>query len=88
MRGGGWVNNARRCRSAYRNNDTPDRRNDNNGFRLVLPPAHRIGRCRSTDPNGFPTLLPRAKMINHAGHGIRSRTARRSSRHGILSTCA
>ena len=32
-RGGSWNNNARNCRSANRNNDTPDNRNNNLGFR-------------------------------------------------------
>ena len=41
LRGGGWNNNARNCRSANRNRNTADNRNNNNGFRLVLPPAHR-----------------------------------------------
>jgi formylglycine-generating enzyme required for sulfatase activity len=33
-RGGSWNNNARNCRSANRNNNTPDNRNNNLGFRL------------------------------------------------------
>ncbi|MBF0229447.1 MAG: SUMF1/EgtB/PvdO family nonheme iron enzyme [Desulfamplus sp.] len=44
-RGGSWNNSAENCRSANRNNNTPDNRNDNNGFRLVLSPAHQIGGC-------------------------------------------
>ncbi len=39
LRGGSWINNGRNCRSAYRNNQDPDNRNDNNGFRLVLSPS-------------------------------------------------
>lgn len=39
IRGGAWNNEARNVRSANRNNDTPDNRNDNNGFRLASPPA-------------------------------------------------
>jgi len=35
IRGGNWNNNARNCRSAYRNNNTPDNRNNNIGFRLA-----------------------------------------------------
>ena len=35
LRGGSWNNNARNCRSANRNNDRPDNRNSNVGFRLV-----------------------------------------------------
>lgn len=38
MRGGSWNNTAQNCRAAYRNNDTPDDRWHNNGFRLVLAP--------------------------------------------------
>ena len=42
MRGGSWNNNGRNVRSAYRNHNSPDNRNDNIGFRLAL--AHsRIG---------------------------------------------
>jgi retron-type reverse transcriptase len=36
-RGGSWNNNATNCRVANRNNNTPDNRNNNLGFRLVLP---------------------------------------------------
>ncbi|MBI4662919.1 MAG: SUMF1/EgtB/PvdO family nonheme iron enzyme [Verrucomicrobia bacterium] len=39
IRGGSWNNNARNCRSANRNNNTPDNRNNNLGFRPVLAPA-------------------------------------------------
>ncbi|MEI7934705.1 MAG: SUMF1/EgtB/PvdO family nonheme iron enzyme [Chlorobiaceae bacterium] len=38
IRGGSWNNNAENCRSASRNNDTPDNRNNNVGFRLVFVP--------------------------------------------------
>ncbi|OED43782.1 hypothetical protein AB833_03115 [Chromatiales bacterium (ex Bugula neritina AB1)] len=34
LRGGSWINNGRNCRSAYRNHNEPDRRNNNVGFRL------------------------------------------------------
>ncbi|HLC15140.1 MAG TPA: hypothetical protein VJL89_02800 [Thermodesulfovibrionia bacterium] len=40
MRGGSWNNNARNCRSANRDRNASDNRNDNAGFRLVLPLAH------------------------------------------------
>jgi len=39
IRGGSWNNNARNCRSANRNNNTPDNRNNNNGFRVACTPA-------------------------------------------------
>ncbi|PZN81638.1 MAG: hypothetical protein DM484_08010 [Candidatus Methylumidiphilus alinenensis] len=35
VRGGSWNNNARNCRSAYRNNNDPDNRNNNTGFRCA-----------------------------------------------------
>jgi hypothetical protein len=35
MRGGSWNNNARNCRSANRNRNRPDNRNNNVGLRLV-----------------------------------------------------
>ncbi|MCX7067370.1 MAG: SUMF1/EgtB/PvdO family nonheme iron enzyme [Methylococcales bacterium] len=36
LRGGSWNNNARNTRSANRNNNTPDNRNNNIGFRFAL----------------------------------------------------
>ncbi|MCF8216108.1 MAG: SUMF1/EgtB/PvdO family nonheme iron enzyme [Chlorobiaceae bacterium] len=38
IRGGSWNNNAGNCRSSYRNNNTPDNRNNNVGFRPVFVP--------------------------------------------------
>ncbi|TLU88034.1 MAG: hypothetical protein FDX21_01310 [Chlorobium sp.] len=38
FRGGSWNNNAENCRSANRNRNTPDNRNNNIGFRLVFVP--------------------------------------------------
>ena len=35
-RGGNWNNNAQNCRVSNRNNNNPDNRNNNIGFRLVL----------------------------------------------------
>jgi len=39
VRGGSWLSLARDCRSANRNDYSPDDRNSNVGFRLVLLPA-------------------------------------------------
>ena len=36
LRGGSWNDNARNCRVANRNNNSPDNRNNNTGFRLSL----------------------------------------------------
>jgi hypothetical protein len=35
VRGGSWNNNQDNARAAYRNNNTPDNRNNNLGFRVV-----------------------------------------------------
>ncbi|MBQ4328129.1 MAG: hypothetical protein IJC27_00225 [Lentisphaeria bacterium] len=48
-RGGSWNNNARNCRSANRNNNSPDNRNNNLGFRLALVPSSR-------KVDGFPII--------------------------------
>ena len=40
LRGGSWNNNGRNARSANRNRNTPDNRNQNIGFRLAL--AHAL----------------------------------------------
>ncbi|OQX06386.1 MAG: hypothetical protein BWK73_30965 [Thiothrix lacustris] len=42
IRGGSWNNNGRNCRSAYRNRNEPDNRNNNSGFRLILA-QHAVG---------------------------------------------
>jgi len=36
VRGGSFNNNHRNARCAYRNNNHPDNRNDNMGFRVVV----------------------------------------------------
>ena len=48
-RGGSWNNNAQNCRSANRNNNSPDNSNNNLGFRLVFAP--QLKRM-----DGFPLL--------------------------------
>ena len=42
VRGGSWNNNGRNVRSAYRNRNEPDNRNNNLGFRLALA-QHAVG---------------------------------------------
>ncbi|MBU6230472.1 MAG: SUMF1/EgtB/PvdO family nonheme iron enzyme [Cyanobacteria bacterium REEB459] len=40
VRGGSWYNNPVNCRSANRNRNNPNNRNNNIGFRVVCaPPA-------------------------------------------------
>ncbi len=46
LRGGSWNNNARNVRSAQRNNNTPDNRNNNTGFRLARAQCD-TGGCRT-----------------------------------------
>ncbi|KPA12379.1 Sulphatase-modifying factor domain protein [Candidatus Magnetomorum sp. HK-1] len=41
LRGGSWYNNARNCRSANRNRNSPGNRDDLLGFRLALPRGHQ-----------------------------------------------
>jgi len=36
LRGGSWINQSINCRSANRNNNTPDNRNNNIGVRVVV----------------------------------------------------
>jgi formylglycine-generating enzyme required for sulfatase activity len=36
VRGGSWNNNQRNARCAYRNNNNPNNRNNNIGFRVVI----------------------------------------------------
>jgi len=38
LRGGNWNGNAQNCRSANRNRDGPENRNNNVGFRLLFVP--------------------------------------------------
>ncbi|MEO2036615.1 MAG: SUMF1/EgtB/PvdO family nonheme iron enzyme [Planctomycetaceae bacterium] len=38
-RGGSWNNNSDNCRSANRNRNTPDNRNNNLGFRVLRSSA-------------------------------------------------
>ena len=41
-RGGSWNNDARNCRSANRNRNDPENRNNNLGFRLARSSADRV----------------------------------------------
>ncbi|MBO4738173.1 MAG: hypothetical protein J5606_01280 [Bacteroidales bacterium] len=61
-RGGSWNNNARNCRVANRNNNTPGNRNNNLGFRVVLLQSLKQGRM-SCNKQMF-TCLPKADESN------------------------
>ncbi len=79
LRGGSWNNNdPRNLLSSYRNNDHPENRNDNNGFRVVLggsaPKAAERGEMAGGRPGcppgakkSQPTLRPRAPGGGCAG---------------------
>ncbi len=58
LRGGSWNNNGRNARSANRNRNEPDNRNNNIGFRLAL--AH-TGVDKLFDPTIIPSLVQRCK---------------------------
>jgi len=58
-RGGSWNNNARNCRSANRNNNTPDNRNNNLGFRLASTRERWAGSGLFTDGPGASFLFRR-----------------------------
>ncbi len=55
LRGGSWNNNPQNCRSAYRNRNNPDNRNDHRGFRVLLHfqrPGTRRGCARNSRVHG------------------------------------
>ncbi len=56
-RGGSWNNNARNCRASNRNNNEPDNRNNNLGFRLAAAaPSSTVSQMASIDQ--ITILLP------------------------------
>ncbi|MGB7442089.1 MAG: SUMF1/EgtB/PvdO family nonheme iron enzyme [Coleofasciculaceae cyanobacterium] len=61
LRGGSWNNNPENCRSAYRNNNNPgDRHNNNIGFRVVCAAACAL-LCQNWwmgDSSGVPKKSP------------------------------
>jgi len=60
LRGGDWNNNPGNARVSNRNNDTPDNRNNNNGFRLAFQLKGADG-CRFIDPR---TFLPQGRIVH------------------------
>jgi hypothetical protein len=63
LRGGSWNNDGQNCRSANRNNNTPDNRNNNIGFRAVLAAARpvRLSVIRLTRPSSCPAARAAGK---------------------------
>ena len=80
-RGGSWNNTARNCRSAYRNHNSPDNRNQNLGFRALAARRHGrmaaagrvtsrprvMGQIRSIAPGLVAAWMGRAKAPARAG---------------------
>ncbi len=70
-RGGSWNNDARNCRVANRNNNSPENTNNNNGFRVALAPQlsgnvgrHRLNRAVSRTGPGLDPVRPMS--LSHA----------------------
>ncbi|WP_296870193.1 reverse transcriptase domain-containing protein [Tibeticola sp.] len=53
LRGGSWNNNSRNTRSAYRNNNSADNRNNNVGFRLASTPSPTGAICAKAHVGAF-----------------------------------
>jgi len=61
VRGGSWNNKPDRVRSANRNRNNPTHRNNNQGFRLVSPPAiqsRRVHECGGGEARVIMSPLP------------------------------
>ena len=59
MRGGSWANPAANARAAYRTRNLPSNRNENVGFRLVLPSPVQTDPIRDHDPTLTRTVQAR-----------------------------
>ena len=80
LRGGSWNNNQDNARADYRNNNHPNNRNDNNGFRVVCGShIHRLlSGCRQVSPtkvcgmrrraDGWRGHVPSARRLRHRAH--------------------
>jgi hypothetical protein len=56
--GGGWNNNGENCRPANRNRNTPERRNNNLGFRVAPARSTAADAARPTRPLSRPAGAP------------------------------
>ncbi|MDZ4762814.1 MAG: hypothetical protein SGJ21_17275 [Alphaproteobacteria bacterium] len=88
IRGGSWNNNPQNLRSAQRNRNTPDNRNNNLGFRvastLISPEPHRPARCGRARGGPEPVLKSRAGQPPAASRlaGQRASVSRGGRRSG------
>lgn len=62
-RGGSWNNNADNCTAGYRNNNNPDNRNSNLGFRLAAP-SIVIWYRSARNPRRIPVRFSRQKTFS------------------------
>jgi len=61
VRGGSWNNEARNCRSANRNRNLPDNRDNNLGFRLLSTERRLSGRVHGFGPRASGMSRPRSR---------------------------
>ena len=76
VRGGAWNNNPDNARAAYRNHNTPDNWNDNQGFRLLCGPTSLPPLQRRRPASVFPNR-PVASLSTATGTGSASGIGRR-----------
>lgn len=79
LRGGAWINNPENARSANRNRNNPDNRNNNRGFRVVCA-SHtplvfqQTGMLRSPrsaecgETGGMARVCPVSMVVRHRAH--------------------
>jgi len=86
-RGGSWNNDARNCRSANRNNDTPENRNNNLGFRVASSSLeseriHRTGQSPVPGQHVGESLRDSQPRLGETG--LRGPGRIRSARAGLV----
>ena len=80
MRGGSWNNDAQNCRSAIRNNNSPDNRNNNVGFHCVFQHSSEFD-ARVREPKSLAERASRSPGSVPAS-GYVTRPKRKPSRAG------
>jgi len=66
-RGGSWNNEPRNCRAANRNNNSPENRNNNLGFRAVAAAQQDQAERPPVEPDEIPS--PATGQTRQAGRG-------------------